>query len=170
MATIKKGGIKEALATAMPTEGGENEPQVDRKIRTDWNSFLDYLEKSGFKGKPDLDKGGYGYKLFDEYVKQTPGTSLGRDKLPLIRKELLNYRNWALEQNKSTAPGTMKLAAGVNENNFMRHVIENEKTGDPNYPGSNLTMIKFPDSYLKFVDLNNNTSTVKNQGFAAIKK
>lgn len=144
-------------------------PPVDNKIRTDWNDFLKFVEKKGYRGNPELDKGGKGYQLFDEYVKSTPNTSLSRESLPVIRKELLNYRTWALDQNKSTVPGSGKLAAGVNENNFMRHVIENEKTGDPNYPGSNLTTTPFPDSYLTSFNNGQNQGTV-NQGFATTNK
>ena len=141
------------------------EPTVDNKLRTDWNNFLMYLDKKGVRGKPDLDKGGAGYALFDQYVKENPTTSLNRQTLPVIRKELLNYRNWVLEQSKSKSPTAPRLATGVNETNFMRHVLENEKTGDPNYPGSNLTSTVFPASYLTQFNNGQNVGT-SNQGFA----
>lgn len=146
----------------------EGDKPVDNKIRTDWNDFLKFIDKKGYRGKPELDKGGKGYQLFDEYVKSTPGTSLSREVLPVIRKELLNYRNWALEQNKSTAPGAGRLAPGVTEDNFMKHVVLNEKTSDPNYPGSNLTITPFPNSYLTTFNNGQNLGTA-NQGYATVK-
>jgi|GEM_PF-4012221 len=137
---------------------------VDNRIRADWNNFLSYLDKKGLRGKPDLDKGGAGYAMFDQYVKENPSTSLSREKLPVIRKELLNYRNWVLEQNKTPSKNNI-LAPGVTDNNFMRHVLENEKTGDPNYPGSNLTTTPFPQVYLShFMD--DKKVAVTNEGFA----
>lgn len=146
--------------------GGKDNPPVDNKVRTDWNDFLSYLDKKGLKGKPDLDKGGLGYKVFDEYVKQNPNTSLSRDSLPVIRKEILNYRQWVLDQAKQ---GKVSLNNGVNENNFMRHVVLNETTKDPNLPGQNLTSTIFPDAYLKTVDLSKGTTTTTNLGFSKIK-
>lgn len=158
------GGLKEALSKAMEGDPVDGKP-VDNKVRQDWNLFLQDLEAKGLRGKSDLDKGGKGYQLFDEYVKANPSTSLNREMLPVIRKELLNYRNYVLESVKN---GSNKLSEGVREDNFMRHVVENEKTGDPNYPGSNLTITKFPDSYLSTFNNGKKVST-ENKGFATVK-
>jgi len=123
---------------------------VNNKMRSDWNGFIDYLEKKGMKGKPDLDKGGLGYKMFDDYVKQTPGVSLSRESLPIIRKDLLNYRQWVLnEQQKPESQKVARLADNVTPQNFMSNVLANEKTADPNYPGTNLTSTRFPSQYLE---------------------
>lgn len=157
------GGKPNNVAGNMPPEGDK---PVDNKVRTDWNDFLSYLDKKGYRGKPDLDKGGRGYQLFDEYVKATPGTSLNRETLPVIRKELLNYRDWVLSQNKN---GGNVLQSGVDENNFMRHVVLNEKSTDPNYPGSHLTTTAFPQVYLTRFMNDKNLGTT-NQGFATVNK
>lgn len=127
---------------------------VDNKLRSDWNDFTEYLEKKGYKGNPELDKWGLGYKLLDEYVKITPNTSLSREKLPLIRNEMVNYRKWVLDESKKPlGQGKASLSKGVDDTNFMRHVIENEKTADPIYPGSRFTSTKFPSGYINsFID------------------
>lgn len=141
------------------------DPPVDNKVRTDWNQYLSWLDKKGVRGKPDLDKGGAGYAMFDQYVKENPSTSLSRETLPVIRKELLNYRNWVLDQNKN---GGNVLTPGVSEENFMRHVVENEKSGDPNLPGQHLTTTAFPQVYLTRFMNDKNLGTT-NQGFATVK-
>lgn len=138
----------------LPEEG---EPKTGDKIKKDWNLYLQYIDKMGYKGKDDLDKGGLGYKLFDEYVANNPSTSLNRDILPIIRKELLNYRTQVLE---STKKGKGLLMKGVDEKNFMAHVVENEKTKIPDYPGKNLTITKFPDDYTFSYDADNKLKKV----------
>lgn len=125
------------------------DPKVDNRTRQDWNDYLSYLDKKGIRGNPSLDKGGLGYNLFDSYVKDNPQTSLNRSLLPSIRKDMLNYRQWALdEQRKPMLQRAVTLGDGVNNNNFMRHVIDNEKTADPNYTGSQFTSTPFPLSYM----------------------
>ena len=130
-------------------------PSVDNKLRSEWNQFVDFVEKRGYKGNPELDKWGLGYKLFDEYVAANKGkTSLSRETLPIIRNEMVNYRKWVLDESKKPlGVGKARLSDGVDDTNFMRHVIDNEKTADPVYPGSLMTGTKFPSGYVNsFVD------------------
>lgn len=145
------------VAVALKTE----DPPVTNQTRKDWNDYLNYLDKKGIKGNPSLDKGGLGYQVFDSYVKQNPQTSLSRATLPVIRKEMLNYRQWVLDQAKQ---GKAVLTQGTTPDNFMKHVVDNETTKDPNLPGSQLTSTKFPDSYLQTFN-NGKLVDVKNQGF-----
>ena len=153
-----------------PTKKEEPKPVVNPRLKQDWNDFLSYLDKKGVRGKSDLDKFGAGYKLFDEYVKNNPGTSLSRQTLPAIRKEILNYRTWVLDENRKPM-GSRKasLGSGVTEDNFMRHVVANEKTSDPNYPGMHLTTTSFPLSYLNTF-VSDKLIKTENQGFAIPKK
>lgn len=157
-----KEGLLNTLKKMLPLDG---DPTVTDKIRRDWNAYLLHLEKKGRKGKPELDTGGAGYKEFDDYVKANPTTSLSRAALPVIRKELLNYRQSVLDMNKKQRV----LAEGVTEENFMRKLVDNEKTKDPDYPGMNLTMVSFPESYLTTFQNGKNMGTV-NKGFSVIKK
>ena len=141
-------------------------PKVDNKLRKDWNDFLDHLDKKGFRGKEELDYGEMGNKLLDEYLATNKTTSITKDKVPVIRKELFNYRNWVLDQAKQ---GKTQLEEGVTEENFMRHIVENEASEKPDYVGSRFTKTKFPDAYLKtFVD--GQMVKKENTGFATINK
>ena len=90
---------KEAFAAMM---GGDPAPKpVDNKLRGEWNGFLDYLDKKGVRGNPSLDKGGLGMQMFDDYVKQNPTISLNRKRIPDVRKEILSYRDDAIQKAKS---------------------------------------------------------------------
>lgn len=126
--------------------GGPGEGTVDNKVRKDWNDYLDFLEKKKMRGQPGLDTEGVGYKLFDEYVSSNKGTTLKREMLPVIRNEFLKYRDFALNEIKNKRA---EFAPGANEENFMKFLVENEKTANPDYPGSMFTSVKFPESYLK---------------------
>ena len=116
--------------------------KVDDVIRGDWNNYHSWLESKGMAGKPELDKGGLGYKLFDEYV-ATHETSLSRETLDLVRKELLKLR---ASKIKEINEGKAHFADGVDEEHFMASIVRNEATGDPNYPGFNFTRFIFPTS------------------------
>lgn len=133
-------------------DNSNDDPQVTNKLRKDWNDYTSWLAARGLKGNPSLDKGGLGYKYFDDYIKQNPTTSLSRDTMPIVRKELLNYRQWVLDEDKKPANvrrGELDKKNGVTEENFMRVLVNNEKTQDPNLPGTFLTQVKFPDEYVK---------------------
>jgi hypothetical protein len=132
----------------------EKKAKVTDQLRKDWNLFLDYAESKGLRGKPDLDKGGKGYQLYDEFIQANKGkTSLTRDALPAIRQEMLEYRKWALANIKK-GKGVIKKNDGTEakpeeyDDIFMKQLVENEKTADPNYPGQYLTSLKFPGEYM----------------------
>ena len=134
-----------------------NEP-VDNKLRSDWNGFLDHLDKKGLRGKPSLDKQGLGLQLFDEYVKNNPATSLSRKRIPDVRNEILKYRNEAI-QNAKSGKATID-----NYSTFMKSAIDNENSANPDYTGSLLTNLKFPSATTTFID--NGVKTVKKIDFA----
>ena len=140
-------------------------PKVDNKLRKDWNDFLDYLDKKGQRGKEELDYDDMGNKLLDEYLATNKNTSITKDKVPVIRKELLNYRNWVLGQAKE---GKTMLEDGVTEENFMKHIVENEASEKPDYVGSRFTKTKFPDAYMQTF-MNGQLVKKENTGFATIK-
>lgn len=161
--------LADLKATIATPPGGDEPKKVDNKMRGDWNQFLSYLDKKGVRGNPALDKGGIGYQMFDNYVKDNPGTSLSRETLPVIRGEMNNYRNWVLGESKKGIKGKAALGEGVNENNFMRHIVENEKSATPDYPGSQMTGTSFASSYLNSF-MNNQLIKKENKGFAAVAK
>lgn len=55
--------------------------------RTEWNGFLDYLNKQGVAGKPDLDATGAGIKYFQQYKKANPDISLTPEHIQNIQYE-----------------------------------------------------------------------------------
>lgn len=57
--------------------------------RKDWNEFLDYLEKEGVGGKPELDKRdqSLGLKYLDQYRKLKPQSSVSKDIIPMVQYE-----------------------------------------------------------------------------------
>lgn len=148
------GGVRSALNNTDPI-GDPNATPITNRVRADWNKYNEWLNSKGLKGSSLLDKGGLGYKYFDDYIKQNPTTSLSRDTLPLVRQELLNYRQWVLDESKKPAnirQAELDKKSGANEENFMRQLVENEKTADPNLPGQHLTSVRFPDAYVQLKD------------------
>jgi hypothetical protein len=128
-------------------ENSENESPITPKHKEDWNKYLGWLKEKGMQGKPELDKGGVGEKLFQEYLKQNPETSLSKSIIPGIRKEYVNMRDKAIEEMKAGKGGWGASATGGKEadySGFMKHILDNEKSGDPNYVGQHLTMTPFP--------------------------
>jgi len=119
--------------------------EISDRTKSDWNRFLSFLDEKGVRGNPDLDKGGKGEKLFDEYISKTKDTTLTRDVLPLIRKGYMDLRQSNIQDIQS-GKGALQGKTGkdVDFSNFMRHIVENEKTSNPNYVGQHLTQTFFP--------------------------
>lgn len=137
--TDEKGKVEKVEVTE---EDGVKD--VDPEIlKRDWNAFLKYAEEKKFRGKPELDNADLGNKLFKEYIKKTPGTILNENVIPQVRKMYLDYRNNNLGLIKS---GKMAFAEGTNEDNYMKHILLNEQSKNPNYVGQHLTMTYFPDA------------------------
>ena len=113
---------------------------VNDNLRQQWNNYVDWTESKGLKGDESLDKAGLGYKLFDEYV-ATHDTELNREKLKDIRIEFLKLRAHIIQDVKE---GKANFEKGLTEDNLLKSVVSNEKTGDPVYPGSKFGSLKFP--------------------------
>lgn len=60
--------------------------------RTEWNGFLDYLDKQGVAGKPDLDAPGAGLKYLQQYKKANPNISLTPEHIQNIQYEQYQLR------------------------------------------------------------------------------
>ena len=122
----------------------------------EWNSYIDYAKDKGFAGKAEIDKEGKGNKLFEEWKKQNPKTSISIEDMPSVRKSLIALRNESIE-NMKTGKGEYMSSKGVQKgpnadySEFMRHVELNEKSSDPNYIGQHMTITKFPAPKAKIV-------------------
>ena len=139
---VKKVEITEK-EEAIPDD--ETTEPVSDKIKQDWNMYLSWLDKKGMKGKPELDKGGVGNNLFKQYLKETPETSLSEKVIPSIRKAYVDLRNDRLKEIQSGGATT----STVNPENFMNHILLNEKSDKPNYVGQHLTQTMFPGAKMK---------------------
>lgn len=136
----------------------ESKESVTVRDMGDWNSFLVWMKEIGMQGKTELDKGGLGYKYLDQYIAEHPGTSLSREKLPKINEYYRELRKWNLNQIKA---GKAQFAPGVTEENFMKWVVENDKTDHPEYPGSNFTRQFFPENFvIEYTDGDLNTDKI----------
>lgn len=157
MATIKTGGIKEALEKTILKEG---EPEIDNTIREGWNKYLDWLEAKGMRGKPELDKNDLGGKMIDAYRKENPDTPISREMVIPIQKEFGKYRDWSLGEVKA---GRSMLSEGVTPENYMRalSIVDG-------FPGQRTTTFKFPLSYMQTFS-NGKLISNENKGFATVK-
>ena len=106
--------------------------------KIDWNRFLIYLQDKNIRGARCLDSNNLGNKLFFNYIK-TNKTTLSVELIPVIRKEYINLRNELLTKIKAG-----KANCKYDENHFMKFILDNEKTNNPNYIGFNLTQTFFP--------------------------
>lgn len=127
-----------------PVVDDENSETVSDAIKQDWNSYLTWLDKKGMRGKKELDTGDLGNKLFRQYLKENPNTSLSEKVIPSIRQAYVDLRNDRLKELQSGSATTNT----VNPENFMNHILLNEKSNDPNYVGQHLTQTMFPGAKL----------------------
>jgi hypothetical protein len=139
MPTSEKGKV-EKVEVAEDDAESDVDPE---KLKKDWNAFLRYAEEKKFRGKEELDKNDLGNKMYREYIKKTPGTSLNESVIPQIRKLYIDYRNQNLADIKA---GKQAFAEGTNEENYMRHITLNELSENPNYVGQHLTQTYFPEA------------------------
>jgi hypothetical protein len=133
----------------------EDKP-VDNSVRIGWNNYLEWLDKKGLKGHPELDKGDMGGKMIDMYKKEHPESPISREIIPTIQKEFQRYKDWSLGQVKA---GKASLAEGVTPENYMKDlsVIDG-------IPGQRTTSFSFPSGYLTTFSNGKNMGTV-NKGF-----
>jgi len=143
-----------------PPIGDPNEA-VNDKLRKDWNEYISFLEKKGYKGHPALDKNDLGGKMIDLYRKENPSTSVSREKIKDIQQEFVKYRNHQLEKIKK---GEGAFAQGTNETNFLKHLSVVDGIA-----GQRTTSFSFPSAYLTSFDNGKNIGT-QNLGYATINK
>lgn len=66
-----------------------NYKPLSAQQRKDWNDFLDFMEKEGVGGKPELDKRdqSLGLQYLDKYRGMNPKTSVTKDMIPSVQYE-----------------------------------------------------------------------------------
>lgn len=140
--------IAQSSAEAM-TGSPDKTPVNVSELRTDWNKYIDWLDKKGLKGSPELDK--TGEKYFNQYIKENPSTTLNMKYMPIIRAELETYRDNVINNFKAGRaqfPTYSKYGSSEEaEKAFMAPIVKNKLSARPDFPGQHLTQHIFP-SYL----------------------
>lgn len=105
----------------MPEEGKdkdkkkkeESQPaeiKVDNTLRTEWNKYVSWLKEKGYAGDPQMDKGDYSEKAFNEYKKEHPDSVLTPEHIKPIQEDIHKYRDYFIEQVKA---GKVKVEGEV---------------------------------------------------------
>lgn len=83
-----------------PGDGGKTLTSVQKEH---WNKFVDFLEKSGYKGNAELDNRDktLGQDLLAKFNKQYPESQLSYQDVPLVQTELQNYRQQLVNKWKA---------------------------------------------------------------------
>lgn len=114
-------------------KGGEDPPPLTPQQRKEWNGYVDWIEKKGYKGSPLLDKKdtGLANSLFNQFKKENPSVTLSLDHVKSVQSEMENLataaRNFEARRNNPNAPNIMQGTSKVD-----------------GWPGSKTTSFKFP--------------------------
>jgi len=115
--------------------GGEDPPQsLTPQQRREWNAYIDFLDKKGYKGSPLLDKKetGLATGLFNQFKKENPNTTISLDHVKAVQSEME-----ALAQN---VRGFEARRGNPNADKLMQGTSKID-----NWPGRKTTSFKFPD-------------------------
>ena len=163
-------------------------PKKMSELRNDWNDYTQWLKGQQVpeldnNGKPliDLSTGknkmksvhgdpilntSLGMQLFKKYIKEHPNTTLSEEYIPIIREELVFNRDRgikSLQEGRSKLTKTFWSPGNNGEKDFMKGLIENEASDNPNYPGQYLTQYFFPGGHHEHY---NNNKLEKSQDFS----
>jgi hypothetical protein len=139
----------------------QEEPTTYGRLKKDWNDFYAWMKTQQLDGKPaagnpllDTTRKGaketIGQELFHRYIKENPQTTLSDEMMPLIRQGLLQTRDFSIRSMKE---GRMGGYAGMDDvikrgddpqEYFMRALLLNEQSPNPNLVGQNLSQYMFP--------------------------
>lgn len=125
------------------TTGGDDPPSgLTPQQMADWNKYVSYVEKRGYKGSKDLDKKetGLARKLLDDFIKETPGVSIKYDDVKKVQQEMIRLRDQAQAfEARRGNPNASKVMSGT--------------SSIDGWPGSKTTSFMFPDMQTRqFVD------------------
>lgn len=139
-----------------PGGPGPDKPvtKVTPELRSDWNNFIDYLDKKGVKGNPSLDDKdkAMGKQYLNEYLKANPNSKLSYDVVPAIQQDFQDIRANGL---KDIRAGKVKIDGLKSEDEFMQNLSPVD-----GWLGSMTTSHKFPTA----VSTNKNTGERKDFG------
>jgi len=112
-------------------------PQLTPVQKQQWNQFIDYLDKTGYKGNTMLDDRdkNLGQFLFDKYRHETPGVTITYQDVPRIQQAMIDNRKEAVNLYK-----TGKAQFDVNDES---EIMPNLSAVD-GWLGSKTSSHKFP--------------------------
>lgn len=131
----------------------DNDPKpLEPKQREDWNNYVNWLEKKGYKGSPLLDKKetGLARNLFDQFIKENPKSTINYETVKSVQYEMQKLRD--------AAQGFAARRNDPNAKNIMSGVSKLD-----GWPGSKTTSFKFPSMSEKQY-YNNALQSQKNLG------
>ncbi len=115
--------------------GGDDPPQpLTPQQRKEWNAYVDYLDKRGYKGSPMLDRKetGLATSLFNDFKKENPNTTITLNHVASVQNEM---------QNLARAAQAFEARRG---NPNASKVMQGTSPVD-SWPGSKTTSFKFPE-------------------------
>ncbi len=140
-----------ALSTALlnaQTQSPAPEPAktpVTDDLKQHWNDYVDWLDKKGMKGKPELDSNGLGFKMLEQYKKENPGTLISKETVLPVQKEFQRYRENRIAELRAHKGMVNDRYVTPTENLdwFMQDLSQ-----DDGYPGQKTTSWKSPAAFM----------------------
>lgn len=82
-----------ALVQGDPTKQTPPQPLTNAQ-KAQWNDFIDYMDKQGYKGASALDNRNMalGQNLLNKYNQMRPDNAIKYEDIPRVQQELHNYR------------------------------------------------------------------------------
>jgi len=78
-------------------------PPLTDQQKIQWNRFIDFMDKEGYKGSDQLDNRdtNMGKFLFQKFKSKNPDVTITYDDVPRVQADLQNYRQHLINQYKS---------------------------------------------------------------------
>lgn len=130
--------------------GGPGDKQASKLSvaqKQNWNNFVDYLDKAGYKGSADLDNRDtqLGKNLLTKYNTANPNAQINYEDVPAVQTELQNYRQALVNKWKAGAAST---TSGIkSEDEIMPGLSQVD-----GWLGSKTSSYKFPEATITHTD------------------
>lgn len=149
-------------AAVTPVPGNTLPPETDpaaqraSQLKTDWNRYVDWLDKKGIKGSTQLDAGkganNLGIKYVMQYKKENPDSLVSPETIKEVQGHMNNYRDFTIDKlrnnkaqiaDNASPTGSRKVKPGENLDYYMKNLSSNDGV-----PGQQTTSWKFPTDFL----------------------